>query len=326
MEQTVKEKKKGKKAMSQNNYLPEGNLIGTPENREAVGSLAGLERAMASGKILEGAAVRCGRDMTLEVDLGVCRGIIPRQEIALTAPGEAVRDIAAITRVGKAVAFRVLSVTRDSRGNPTALLSRREAQRECREQFLSRLLPGDIIPGRVTHMEQFGAFVDIGCGIVSLMTIDCISVSRISHPRDRFQTGDFIRAAVKSIDPETGRIYVTHRELLGTWEENAGRFEVGQTVAGVVRSVEDYGIFVELAPNLAGLAEPKAGITPGQTASVYIKNIIPDRMKLKLVMIDAYSGETERKRWEYFVGEDVRHMDRWRYSPPAAGKVIETVF
>lgn len=312
--------------MLQNKYLPEGSLIGTLENREATGSPGGLERAMAAGKILEGIVVRCGRDMTLEVELGCCRGIIPRREIALTAPGEAVRDIAAITRVGKAAAFRVLSIAKDGDGSTVAVLSRREAQRECREQFLSRLVPGDIIPGRVTHMEQFGAFVDIGCGIVSLMTIDCISVSRISHPRDRFQTGDFIRAAVRSIDRETGRIYVTHRELLGTWEENAERFEVGQTVAGVVRSVEEYGIFVELLPNLAGLAEPKAGIVPGQIASVYIKNIIPDRMKLKLVMIDAYSGEAERKRWEYFVGEDVAHMDRWRYSPDGSGKVIETIF
>ena len=312
--------------MSQNHYLPEGSLIGTPENRETFTSVAGLERAMAAGRILEAVAVRCGRDMMLEVDLGVCRGLIPRQEIALMPPGEEVRDIAAITRVGKAVSFRIISLGKDSRGVPYALLSRREAQKECRDAFLSRLRPGDIIPGRVTHMEQFGAFVDICCGIVSLMTIDCISVSRIAHPRDRFQTGEFIRAAVKSVDSETGRIYVTHRELLGTWEENAARFEVGQTVAGMVRSVEEYGIFVELAPNLAGLAEPREGVKPGQIASVYIKNKIPDRMKLKLVMIDSYFGEQEQKRCEYFIGEDVKHLDVWRYSPAGAGKLIETVF
>ena len=42
--------------------------------------------------------------------------------------------------------------------------------------------------------------------------------------------------------------------MLGTWAENAALFSPGQTVTGVVRSVEDYGIFVELTPNLAGLA------------------------------------------------------------------------
>ena len=111
--------------------------------------------------------------------------------------------------------------------------------------------------GAGEHLEHFGAFVDIGCGVVSLLSIDCISVSRISHPRDRFYVGMHIRAAVRSIERsdegEMRRIYVTHRELLGTWEENAVDFSVGQTVAGTVRSVEDYGVFVELTPNLRDL-------------------------------------------------------------------------
>ncbi|MGL0910084.1 hypothetical protein ACSTB0_13670, partial [Faecalibacterium wellingii] len=44
--------------------------------------------------------------------------------------------------------------------------------------------------------------------------------------------------------------------LLGTWEENAAGFTVGETVVGIVRSVEEYGTFIEIAPNLAGLAHP----------------------------------------------------------------------
>ena len=64
----------------------------------------------------------------------------------------------------------------------------------------------------------------------------------------------FVKAVVKSIDRETGRIYVSHKELLGTWEENANNFNIGQTVSGIVRSIEPYGIFIELASNLAVLA------------------------------------------------------------------------
>ena len=72
------------------------------------------------------------------------------------------------------------------------------------------------------------------------------------------------------------RVSLSHKELLGTWEENAALFSSGETVSGIVRSVEHYGVFVELAPNLAGLAEPKDGVKVGQQASVYIKNLIPD--------------------------------------------------
>lgn len=67
-----------------------------------------------------------------------------------------------------------------------------------------------------------------------------------------------IFGAVSSL--EDGRICLSQRELLGTWEENASLFEQGETVAGIVRSVEDYGIFVELTPNLAGLAEFREGV------------------------------------------------------------------
>lgn len=60
-----------------------------------------------------------------------------------------------------------------------------------------------------------------------------------------------------------------------------------------MRSVEHYGVFVELAPNLAGLAEPKDGVKVGQQASVYIKNLIPEKMKIKLIIIDSF----DPSRW-----------------------------
>jgi small subunit ribosomal protein S1 len=197
---------------------------------------------------------------------------------------------------------------------------------ECRKNFLLDLVPGDIIPARVTHTEPFGAFVDIGCGIVSLLSIDCISVSRIAHPRDRFSGGDYIKVAVRSCDHKTGRIYVTHKELLGSWQQNAEKFEPGQTVTGVVRSIEDYGIFVELTPNLAGLAEYKDGAVVGQKAAVFIKSIIPERMKIKLVLIDSYGEPAKPDPPAYLFPPEQTHMERWLYSPEACEKRVETVF
>ncbi len=115
-----------------------------------------------------------------------------------------------------------------------------------------------MIPARVTHLEPFGAFVDAGCGVPSLIGIENLSVSRICHPSDRLTVGQSILAAVRTVEPENRRISLTHRELLGTWAQNAALFSVGETVRGVVRSIEPYGVFVELTPNLSGLAEPRA--------------------------------------------------------------------
>lgn len=322
-----------------NSYMPEGMLSGSAQNRELISSRQGIEKAMSQGIILESVAMLCDSQMNIHVDLHGVIGIMPREEVMYCRDGEKIKDIAVITRVGKPVAFKVIEIyERD--GKVYATLSRRLAQIECIRNYISDLIPGDIVSARVTHLEGFGAFVDIGCGIISLLSVDCISVSRISHPSDRLYTGMSIKTVVKAIDPESGRIFVSMRELLGTWEENAAMFSAGQTVAGIIRSVESYGVFVELAPNLAGLAELRDGMTAyenigttggniynGQMAAVYIKSIIPDRMKIKLVLIDSYKGEKVPTKLKYFVDtERVVHMDSWRYSPKGCSKLIETVF
>ena len=181
---------------------------------------------------------------------------------------------------------------------------------------------GDIIDAKITHLETFGAFADIGCGIISLIPIDSISVSRIDHPRERFTVDMDIKAIIKS--RENGRICLSHKELLGTWQENADMFCVGETVAGIIRSVEEYGVFVELTPNLAGLAEIKENIYPKQQASVYIKSIIPQKMKVKLVIINTFDYAYKVAKPQYFY--DKNHIDVFHYSPYESKKLIETTF
>ena len=309
-----------------NQYTPEGNLIATFENHEFTSTYKGLERALEKQVILEAPAVLCDHNFNLHVSLGSkIRGIIPRDEVQYS-PKEETKDIAILTRVGKPVCFKVMGFEKDASGETVAILSRKRAQRECMLNYIEALVPGDIIPTKITHLENFGAFVDIGCGIISLLSIDSISVSRISHPSARLAVGDAIYTVVKSID-EFGRIYVSERELLGSWEENAALFNEGQTVRGIVRSVENYGVFIELKPNLAGLAEYKDDVVPGQTAAVYIKSIIPEKMKIKLIIIDSHDTPIYPEPLQYFIDTDrVTHIDSWTYSPPSCKKVIESIF
>ena len=316
-----------------NSYKPEGMLYPTPENREYVSSVQGLERAMAEGKILEAPVTLCDDQMRLYVDLCGSLGVIEHEDAIFSPCGETAKDIAIITRVGKPTCFKVVGFFEEN-GTRIAKLSRKEAQRECYFSYISQLLCGDIIKAKITRLENFGAFADIGCGLISLLSIDCISVSRISHPSDRLSVGEVIWVTVKSIDPNTGRVFLSQRELLGTWEENANEFKVGQTVAGIIRSIESYGIFIELSPNLAGLAELRPDEDAdalsdfiGYPCAVYIKSIIPERMKIKLVLIDTYKGGTVKAPPKYFIdGSTVSHIDYWKYSPETSQKTVETLF
>lgn len=303
-------------------YLPEGYLFKTEENRNSLRSYFTLTESMNDGRILEAPCIICDSRHNLIVDLGCMRGVIPREEGALGISEGTTKDIALISRVNKPVCFKITDFRRDENDNIYAVLSRRKAQTECIESYLNTLRAGDIIPARVTHLEQFGCFVDIGCGIPSLIPIDLISVSRISHPSDRFYVGQKIHAVVKSI--EDSRICLSHKELLGTWEENARRFEQGETVTGIVRSIEDYGIFVELAPNLAGLAEPRSDVSVNSHASVYIKAIIPEKMKIKLIIVSTSNSTYSDNELDYFISSG--HIDSWVYSGASCDKVIRTDF
>ncbi len=303
-------------------YLPEGKLISTKENINILHSLQLLNEAKRSETILEAYAVVCDSKHNLIVELGGMKGIIPREEGAVGIRDGSVRDIAVISRVNRPVCFVVTDIRTDESGNHYAVLSREKAQKKCLENYISKLRCGDVVDAKITHLENFGAFADIGCGIVALMPIDTISVSRIEHPRERFTTGMDIKAVIKSV--ENGRISLTHKELLGTWEENSRAFTAGETVAGIVRSVENYGAFVELAPNLAGLAESREGVRAGQQASVYIKSIIPEKMKIKLIIIDTFDYKYNPQKPKYFCNS--RHIDSFLYSPPECSKKIETKF
>ncbi|MBO5321319.1 MAG: S1 RNA-binding domain-containing protein [Clostridia bacterium] len=302
-----------------NEFYPEGLKT---ENKRSIITTAVLAEAKVQQTVMEAPVIMCDASHNLIVNLGCMRGIIPRNEGALGIEDGTTRDIALISRVGKPVSFIVTGFSEDKNGKPYALLSRKAAQKLCLDHILNNKKVGDIIDAKITHFENFGAFCDIGCGNIALLPIDSISVSRISHPKDRFYLGENIKAVIKNIASD-GKITLSHKELLGTWEENACMFSAGQTVTGVVRSVEDYGIFVEITPNLAGLAEPRVGTQIGQQASVYIKSIIPEKMKIKLIIIDSFdTGYTPQLNY-FYSGNNIL---QWDYSPKDCQKQITSRF
>ena len=153
----------------------------------------------------------------------------------------------------------------------------------------SNLEKGMKVKAIVKTIKPYGAFVEIvNTNISGLLYIEDMCVSRIKSPYERFSIGQEIDVMVKNIDEENNRISFTHKELLGTWEDNIKDFKQGTVVKGIVRETEKSknGIFIELKPNLVGLAEYKENIEYGQNVNVYIKKIIPEKKKVKLLIYD----------------------------------------
>lgn len=307
------------------NYLPEGYTGSKqiPQKLSETVILQQLKDALITQKTLEGKAVLCDSLHNLYVDLGGgVKGFIPREECAIGIDDNTTKDVAIISRVNKQISFKVVDFSCDENGKAVAVLSRKKAQIECFEQYVCHLNRGDVVPARITHLEAFGAFVDIGCGVISLIPIDLISVSRINHSKDRFFVGQNIFVVIVDVDIEEKKVYLSHKELLGTWEQNVNLFSKDQTVCGIVRSVENYGVFVELTPNLAGLAELTADVHVGQSATVFIKNIIPEKMKIKLILVDNFYDENAYNKLNYFITDG--NVKEFNYSPKMSSKTITT--
>ena len=156
-----------------------------------------------------------------------------------------------------------------------------------KKDIVKNLKVGEIVSGTVKSFQPYGAFIELDNGIVGLAHIEDLSVFRIRTPSERLEIGQKVNVVIKSISEENGRVFLSYKELFGSWEENASKFEQGIKVKGIIKETEKNknGIFVELTPNLVGMAEYQTGLNYGEEVDVYIKKIDPNRKKVKLVIL-----------------------------------------
>lgn len=267
--------------MEYQRFMPEGwSVSNNNVTREQ------LTSAISTGEILQGKVNRCDSNYNLYVDLGNnMTGIIPREEVEAVNVDETgfPKPNICMSKVNRFVQFKV----KDIDSKDIFILSRKAVGKDALNWISNDLEEGMVVNGIVKSMQPYGVFVEIGGGIVGLLHIEDISIARIKTPAERLKIGQKINVMIKCIDRKLERVILTYKELLGTWDDNVKDFEEGETVTGIVRETEKSknGIFIELKPNLVGMAEYKEGVEYGQNVDVYIKKIIPDRKKIKLLIV-----------------------------------------
>lgn len=267
--------------MEYQKFIPEGWKDTNDELNASI-----IQKAFSEGTILQGYVNKCDSNYNLHVKLGDnLEGVIPRNELeALNVDefGFCSPNICK-NKVNNFVQFKVKEIYNKN----NIILSRKKVQEDALNWIRTELKPGMIVNGIVKNIRKFGAFVEIGGGIVGLLHIEDISVSRIKSPEERFSIGQKINVMIKSIDKENGKLVLSYKELLGDWEENVKDFNEKTIVEGTVKEADKFknGIFIELKPNLVGMAEYKEGFKYGQKVHVYIKKIIKERKKIKLLIV-----------------------------------------
>ena len=144
----------------------------------------------------------------LECKVGSIRGFIPASQVAVFR----VEDYAEFLEQKL-----LCVVTEVNPRRKNLVLSRRAVlereKEEARQQKLASLEVGQVAEGVVRKFMDFGAFVDIG-GIDGLVHISQLSWDHINHPSEVLQEGQKIRVKIEKIDPQTGKIGLSHRDML----------------------------------------------------------------------------------------------------------------
>lgn len=263
------------------NYLPEGwnhQLSNINEKN--------IKEYINNDTIYQGVVENCDDEYNLHVNIGNnLIGIMPRGEVeGINIENNGLPKQNLCTgKVHKYVQFKIKGLNE----NNTPILSRKSVQEEAIQAVKDDLKEGDHVSGIVKNITPYGAFIEIGGGVVGLAHIEDLSVARIKTPFERLKIGQKVNIVVKYIDRENGKVSLSYKENYGTWQENAEKFRAGEKVKGIVRETEKNknGIFIELSPNLVGMAEYKPGLTYGQQIDVYIKKIDYNKQKVKLFIL-----------------------------------------
>ena len=232
-----------------------------------------INNYIQTNETLQGLVRNCDENYNLYVSFenGIT-GIMPRQEVEAINLEESglPKENLCTGKVHKFVQFKIKEIKDEN----NVIISRKEVQKQALDWVKKDLKEGTKKKGIVKNIKPYGAFIEIGGGIVGLAHIEDLSIARIKSPYERMKVGQKVDVMVKSINKKTGQVVLSQKELLGSWEENAKKFTTGTKVKGIVRETEKNknGIFIELTPNLVGMAEYEEGLEYGQPVEVYKKN------------------------------------------------------
>lgn len=213
------------------------------------------------------------------------KAIIPREEASSVVGDDGMVEERFITnKKGKVLPVCIKEIIETENGIEL-VMSKRILELKVRRWMYMHLKPGVKLKGIVVGLKDYAAFVDVGGGVTGILKIQDMSDTMIANSADMFKLGQRIEVIVKKYDRDTGRIELSYKELLGTFEENVKEFKEGDIVEGTVRNRIKTGVFVELKPNVIGIAEHVNGIEPGQKVLVSIRKINLEKKKIKLIII-----------------------------------------
>ena len=209
-----------------------------------------------------------------------------------------------------------------SRRRNNIVLSRKvltdEVVNAQKAETLAAIDVGFVVEGTIKNLTEYGAFVDIG-GIDGLLHVTDMSWGRIHHPADQFKVADHIQVKVLKLDREKEKVSLGYKQLLpDPWSTVVEVYPADAKIMGIVSSVTDYGVFVELEAGVEGLVHvseiswarrsqsPKRLFHKGQEVEVQVLGVDTVEKRISLGMKQFQANPWDNVDERYPVGSKIR--------------------
>lgn len=245
-----------------------------------------LQKDFEEGNAIEGTVTSSVRGGLL-VDVGT-RGFLPASLIS----NRYVSDLKPY--IGKTMKLKITEI--DPNKNRLILSHKdliEEEREEAFDKVASQLVVGDVIEGKVSRLTNFGGFIDVG-GVDGLVHISEISYKHVDKPSDVLKAGQDVKIKVIGIDDDRHRISLSIKQTEPSpFEQATADLNEGDVFEGEVKSLTNFGAFVEVADGIQGLVhvseisnkhvdKPSDVLKVGQTVKVKVLNIDPSDRKISL--------------------------------------------
>ena len=225
----------------------------------------------------------------VELEPGV-EGLVHISEMSWT---RRINHPSELVNLGDTVEVVVLEVNKDKQ---EISLGMKQVETNPWTRVAEKYPPNTIIEGKVRNLANYGAFIEIEEGIDGLLHVSDMSwTKKISHPSEALKKGDQVKCVVLSVDQEKMRVALGTKQLTeDPWlHAIPSTYIPGQIVKGKVTKITNFGVFVELEPDLEGLLhvseladhkveDPHDEVKVGAEVEVKILRVDPQERKIGL--------------------------------------------
>ncbi len=272
----------------------EGRLILSKKRAQYERAWGTIEKIKEEDGVVKGSVIEVVKG-GLIIDIGL-RGFLPASLVEMRR----VRDLQPY--VGKELEAKIIELDKN-RNN--VVLSRRawleQTQSEVRQNFLTQLQKGQVRPGVVSSIVNFGAFVDLG-GVDGLVHVSELSWKHIDHPSEVVEVGQEVTVEVLDVDMDRERVSLSLKATQeDPWQQFARTHQMGQIVPGKVTKLVPFGAFVRVDEGIEGLVHiselaerhveiPEQVVQVNDDVMVKIIDIDLERRRISLSLKQANEG------------------------------------